>query len=60
MKAFGKYSIGAMPMDVHLRFPVSYMPKIIGFMLKGMFGKKHNQSPFFNGKKPLVKASVLS
>jgi hypothetical protein len=34
MKAFGE-----MPKDAHARFPLSYMPKIIGFMLKGMLTK---------------------
>lgn len=60
MKAFGKYSIGEMPKDAHLKFPISYMPKILGFMLKGMFGKKHSPSPFFNGKEPVAKIKVLS
>ena len=41
MKAFGKYSIGEIPKDAHLKFPISYMPKILGFMLKGIFGKKN-------------------
>lgn len=60
MKAFGKYSIGEMPKDVHPRFPMSYMPKILGFMLKGMLGKKNSPSPFFRGREPVVKANVLS
>jgi hypothetical protein len=60
MKAFGKYSIGEMPKDAHPKFPVSYMPKILGFMLKGMFKKKNNPSPFFNGKEPLAKVNILS
>lgn len=60
MKAFGKYSIGEMPKDAHARFPISYMPKILFFMLKGMFTKKNNPSPFYKGKEPLVNAKVLS
>lgn len=60
MKAFGKYSIGEMPKDVHPRFPLSYMPKVLAFMLKGMFGKKHKPSPFFVGNKPIAKARVVS
>ncbi len=60
MKAFGKYSIGEIPKDAHLKFPISYMPKILGFMLKGIFGKKNTPSPFFNGKEPVVKINVLS
>jgi len=60
MKAFGKYSIGEMPKDAHPKFPISYMPKIIGFMLKGLFRKMNNPSPFFNGKEPIAKVNVLS
>lgn len=60
MKAFGKYSIGEMPKDAHPRFPVSYMPKILSFMLKGMLGKKNCPSPFFNGREPVARVDVLS
>lgn len=56
MKAFGKYSIGAMPEDAHARFPLSFMPKIMGFMIKGMLKKKNQPSPFFNGEEPVAKA----
>jgi len=59
MKAFGKYAIGDMPKDAHVRFPLSFMPKIMGFMLKGMFKKMNRPSPFFKGNEPVVKASVL-
>jgi len=60
LKAFGKYSIGEMPNDVHSKFPLSFMPKIIGFMLKGIFGKRNSPSPFFNGKETVAKVEVLS
>ncbi|PHS69369.1 MAG: hypothetical protein COB23_07065 [Methylophaga sp.] len=60
MKAFGKYSIGEMPNDVHSKFPLSFMPKIIGFMLKGIFRKRNSPSPFFNGKETVAKVEVLS
>ena len=60
MKAFGKYSIGEMPEDAHARFPISYMPKILSFMVKGMFKKMNNPSPFFNGKEPVAKIDVIS
>ncbi len=60
MKAFGKYAIGNMPKDVHARFPISYIPKILGFMIKGMFGKKNNPSPFFKDGVPVKKAVILS
>ncbi len=59
VKAFGKYSIGDMPSDAHPRFPLSFMPKVIGFMLKGLLGKRNNPSPFFNGKKTIVKVKTL-
>lgn len=49
MKAFGKYSNGEMSKDVHIRFPVLYMPKILGFMIKGMFRKMNN--PYQNVRK---------
>jgi len=60
MKAFGKHSIGEMPKDAHSKFPASFMPKIMGFMLKGIFRKKNSPSPFFNGKKTVTKVIVLS
>ncbi|WP_370980279.1 DUF6151 family protein [Agaribacterium sp. ZY112] len=54
MKAFAKYAIGIVPEDAHLRFPLSFMPRIIWFMLKGLLGKKHTPSPFFKGKRASV------
>ncbi len=60
MKAYGKYAIGEMPKDVHPKFPISYIPKIITFMLKGRLGKKNDPSPFFREGEPVVKARVLS
>ena len=59
MKAFGKYAKGEMPQDAHPKFPVSFMPKIVGFMIKGMFGKKNIPSPFFRQSEPVTKANVL-
>lgn len=59
MKAFGKYAKGEMPNDAHAKFPISYMPKIIGFMLKGMLGRKHSPSPFFNDGEPVAEAKIL-
>lgn len=60
IKAFGKSAIGEMPKDAHAKFPLSYMPKIIAFMLKGMFKKKHTPSPFFNGNAPITKIQKLT
>lgn len=60
MKAFGKYALGEMPADAHPKFPLSYMPKIIGFMLKGMLSKKYVPSPFFVDGEPIAQAKVLS
>lgn len=59
IKAFGKYAIGDKPEDVHVKFPLSYMPKIIGFMLKGLLLKKSSPSPFFKHDKPAVEAKVV-
>lgn len=60
MKAFGKYAIGEMPKDAHPKFPLSYLPKIIGFMIKGILGKKNTPSPFFTDDMPVAKPKVLS
>lgn len=60
MKAFAKYARSSKPQDAHDRFPLSYMPKIIGFMLKGMIGKKHQPSPFFTQSKPIVDIKPIS
>lgn len=60
LKAFGKHAIGTMPKDAHAKFPISFMPKIIGFMAKGMFKKMNRPSPFFNGKEPVAKIKLLT
>lgn len=60
MKAFGKYSRGEMPADVHPKFPISYLPKIGYFMLRGMLGGKSSPSPFFEQGKPFAEITVLS
>ena len=59
MKAFGKYAIGEMPSGAHATFPLSFMPKMMLFMLKGMLGKKNDPSPFFKDGQPIAKANVL-
>lgn len=59
IKAFAKYARGDAPKDAHQRFPLSYMPKIIGFMLKGMLRKQHKPSPFFQGKTPITAVKRL-
>lgn len=59
LKAFAKYAKGEMPQDAHARFPLSFMPKIIAFMVKGMFRNKNIPSPFFRDGKPVTKAKVL-
>lgn len=53
LKAFGKYAIGDKPTDVHPTFPRTYLPKIIGFMLKGFWGRKSSPSPLFKDKAPI-------
>ena len=59
MKAYGKYAKGEMPKDAHHKFPFSYMPKIISFMLKGMLTNKNSPSPFFRDSEPVTKAKIL-
>lgn len=59
MKAFGKYAIGEMPRDAHAKFPISFMPKILSFMLKGLVGRKNRPSPFFIDGKPVSEVHVL-
>jgi len=59
MKAFGKHAKGKMPQDAHPKIPLSIMPKLLGFMLRGVFGKKNIPSPFFRNREPVVKANIL-
>ena len=59
VKAFGKYSIGEMPKDTHAKFPLTFLPKILGFMLKGFLKKSSSPSPFFNGKDTVTKIDTL-
>lgn len=54
MKAFAKYAVGTAPEGAHLRFPLSFMPRVIFFMLKGLVTKKNKPSALFNGKDPVV------
>ena len=60
LKAFGKYSIGEMPDDAYSKFPITFMPRILSFMLKGALRKLNRPSPFFSDDKPIVEAKVLS
>jgi hypothetical protein len=55
LKAFGKYALGDMPSDVHPDFPKSFMPKILKFMIKGLFKGKSKPSPFFRDGEPVAK-----
>lgn len=59
LKAFGKYAKGKMPEDAHPRFPLSFMPKILGFMIKGRLTGKHKPSPFFNATNPVAPVRTL-
>lgn len=60
VKAFGKYALGEMPKDAHPRFPLSFLPKVLWFMLKGKLGGKHKPSAFFSGDKPVVDIQRLA
>lgn len=59
LKAFGKSAIGEMPKDTHPKFPLSFMPKMLRFMFWGMFKKRNNPSPFFNGKEPITALKLV-
>lgn len=59
LKAFAKYAKGEKPLDAHPRFPLSFIPKIIRFMIKGKLSKKYTPSPLFKGGEPIVKPQVL-
>jgi len=59
MKAFGKYIEGEKPNDVSDTFPLSYTPKLMTFMMKGMILKKNKPSVFFESKKAIKPAKLL-
>lgn len=59
LRAFGKYAKGEMPKNAHPKFPLSYMPKILSFMIKGLIKKRHQPSPFFQGKEPFKSIKLL-
>ena len=60
LKVFGKYAIGGKPEDAHPTTPISFLPKILVFMLKGLLGRKYSPSPFFKQGEPVAKAHVIS
>jgi hypothetical protein len=53
MKFFGKYAKGEKPNDINERFPLTFMPKMLFFMLKGALLKKASPSPFFKDGKSI-------
>lgn len=59
MKAFGRSARGEGPEDAHDTFPKSFMPRILGFMAKGILLGKHKPSPFFENGKPVVASKVI-
>lgn len=59
LKAFGKYATGNTSDNIHPRFPLSFMPKILSFMIKGMIKKRNKPSPFFEGKEPKYPIKLL-
>lgn len=60
LKAFGKYAKGGLPKGVHPKFPISYIPKILFFMIKGKVLQKYKPHPFFVDNKPLTKREVMA
>lgn len=59
MKAFGRYAVGGKPKDAYDKFPNSFIPKIIGFMMKGKLTGKASPSPFFQNRQPVVTPQLL-
>ncbi len=59
LKAFGKYAKGEKPDDAYERFPLSFLPKIIAFMIKGWMWKKYQPSPYFRNGEPISPPEVL-
>ncbi|MDN3640875.1 DUF6151 family protein [Simiduia curdlanivorans] len=60
VKAFGKYAKGDKPADTHAKFPISGLPKILAFMLRGMLRKMNRPHPFFNDKIPIAEIDLIS
>lgn len=60
MKAFARYAKGAKPKDAYDKFPLSFIPKIMAFMVKGKLKAKHKPSPFFKDGQPIVKPISLA
>lgn len=59
MKAFGKSARGRMPKDAHIKFPISFIPKIIKFMAIGFIRGLNSPTVFYNGNKPVGEVKVL-
>jgi hypothetical protein len=61
IKAFAKHSLIEPPVDSHQRFPLSFLPKIAFFMMKGKWKKRYQPSPFFNQNgQPTVTPHLIS
>jgi hypothetical protein len=50
MQAFAKYAKNAKPEGAYDRFPLSFLPKLLGFMAKGFLQKKYLPSPYRKDK----------
>lgn len=59
MKAFAKYAKNGKPDGAHDRFPLSFLPKILGFMAKGFLQQKYAPSPYFKDGKPVTEPKIL-
>ena len=59
LKAFGRSARGKKPADAHDNFPITFMPRILKFMLIGFIGSKFQPSPFFANGVSVVKPKVL-
>lgn len=59
VKAFGRSARGKKPADAHDTFPITFMPRILKFMLMGFLGSKSQPSPFFVDGAPVVTPQVV-
>ncbi len=58
MEAFAKYARGSKPKNSHDKFPVSFLPKILVFMGRGLLMGRAKPHPFFHNEMPIVTPKV--
>ena len=60
MRCFAKYGKDNKPADAHDTFPISFMPKIMWFLLKGILTKKSRPSPYPREATTMRKAESIA